>query len=43
MYADKMATKQTWWLSDDGHLKIGTEITSETPFVSNMPYTLCTV
>jgi hypothetical protein len=42
MYAGKMATKQTWWPSDDGHRKTGTEITSETPLILHIPYTLCT-
>jgi hypothetical protein len=26
MYAGKMATKQTWWRNDDGHLKTGIEV-----------------
>jgi len=43
MYAGNMTTKKTWWRSDDGHLKTGIEITSETPFILNIPYTLCTV
>ena len=43
MHAGKMAAKQTLWRSDDGHLKTGIEIISETPFILNISYTLCTV